>query len=433
MRDALENFTARAFRFVSRKGREFSESRRFLFEGLGRNFLPKASPRCLIGYVPDFVAHVCRHPDVTRNGWEPNSLGPRLRQLARSFSAHTMYWESAELVRQCIALGYVVDYVDGRRGYLVKEPEKYDLIIDEWINLPGWARRNSSARRLFYATGAHWIHHNKAEITRHAWLFGRRGVDGPTQREVPALLGPQVADLISSFGNSAVNATFGIHAPKTRKLWISAVDEDVPLRRRDWSRARNSFLWFGGSGWILKGLDLTVEAFLQEPSLRLHIVGGDLERGGLFAATYGRQIEEAGNITVHGWMDVCGAQFHDLASECAALVYPSASDSGAGVQCLHHGLIPLVTPNTGLEIHGSWPAIEGESDQAMIAAIRRRCREIAEMPEQDLEAWQRHFWKFARENHTHDSYSGSLAKVLAELVREDRPVRNETPLRSSPG
>lgn len=41
-----------------------------------------------------------------------------------------------------------------------------------------------------------WYYLNQLELVRHAWLFSRRGIDVPTQRQIPPLLSCQQAELL---------------------------------------------------------------------------------------------------------------------------------------------------------------------------------------------------------------------------------------------
>ena len=47
---------------------------------------------------------------------------------------------------------------------------------------------------------------------------------------------------------------------------------DFP-KNKNFNEARKHFLWFGGGGAILKGLDLVVETFASLPHLQLSIIG----------------------------------------------------------------------------------------------------------------------------------------------------------------
>jgi hypothetical protein len=394
------------------------ERRDFLFLDLGREHIADPKGRCLVAFLPDFVRFLCRHPAVGQGGWDAAGLAPIMAELARHRFNSFLCWESAELVRQLLARGYVVDYVCGRHGYLIEDPSRYDVIIDEWTNLPAWAAANPRARKLFYATGSHWLFQNKAELTRHEWLLARRGVDVPPVRQVPPLLGPEHADLVSCFGAETARSSFGPNAAKVRKIWINPTEEGLTLQGKDWLAASRQFLFFGSSGWVHRGLDLVVEAFLKEPDLRLVIAGVQIQDNPTFWRVYGKEIEKAGNITVVGPQDVWSATFQDLTSSCAAVIYPSASEgcSGSVVECLHRGLIPLVTPAVGLELDGQFPPLAGATDRDLIDEIRSRCRAVSETPVAVLEEQRQFLWRYANTRHTRESFSQSTGRVLDALL-----------------
>lgn len=421
-RKPWRNPLGRGIRRLDRCLEARAERREHFFEALGRRQVAKPVGRCLIAYTSEFIRLLYRHPGVGPNGWHPERLAESIQTLAGSFSTHAMFWESAELVRQVISRGFIVDYVSSRHEHLVRDPGKYDVIIDEWNSLPEWKSVNPRAKTLFYATGAHWLFHNVAGLSRYAWLFQRRAVALKPRRQVPPLLSSGCADLISCLGNPTCRATFGADSPRVRKLWVSVLDETVDLAPKDWGAARRSFLYFAGVGWVHKGLDLVVEAFLKEPDLHLTVVGGmpryGIDRDADFRMVYGREIERARNIEVRGFLDVCSPEFRELMASCCAVICPSASESGpsAVVQCLHYGLIPLVTPVGGLEVEHAWRPLSGTTDLELIDEIRARCRALAEMSGARLEEYRRFFWEYARKCHTRSSYSESLRRLLDELL-----------------
>jgi len=342
--------------------------------------------------------------------------------LSHNFPSHTHHWESAEIVRQLIERGFIVDCINAQDAHLLKDVSGYDIIIDEWNNLPKWAIQNPNVKKLFYATGCEWIFHNKAELTRHEWLFHRKGVSLPASRQIPPILSPSAADLISFFGDDFNKATYGCYAQKIRKLWISTVYSPPQLMNKNWEAAKKQFLWFGGGGWVHKGLDLVIEAFIREPELQLHVCGIGLDANNTFWQTYGEAIEKAGNITIHGKLDPSGKEFHSLAESVCAVIFPSASEgcSGGVVQCLHYGLIPLVTEATGLAIHNEWSPLIGETDFELIDEIRQRCHELVSMSDIDLDRWSTFFREYALSHHTRNCYSQSLRSVLDELISSSK-------------
>jgi hypothetical protein len=86
------------------------------------------------------------------------------------------------------------------------------------------------------------------------------------------------------------------------------------------------------------------------------------------------------------------------------------------VQCLHFGLIPLVTPQVGLELHDVWPALGGNTDRQLIDEISARAHDLAAMPDAQLADLAQFVREFAKANHTFDAYKVSLSRVLDELL-----------------
>lgn len=390
-----------------------------MVRNIGKGTLRSPRGKCLVSYITPFVKLLNARRHRAKHGWDPESCKAVMDTLATKLARHTMHWESGEMVRQLVARGFIVDCLDDRKGHLLDEVEHYDVIIDEWDNLKRWQTRAPNARRLHYATGIEWLTHNRAELRRVAWFFERHGKYVPAQRLVAPLTSTEAASIITCFGNKKNQATFGYYRSKVRKLWISAARTCPCLSPKNWQRARHCFVWFGSPGWILKGLDLVVEAFLQEPKLELVICGGGLDRNvSRFWEVYGPDIQKAGNITYREWVDPLSDEFQEIMDTTCAIVYPSAAEgcSGGVVQTLHFGLIPLVTEINGLEVHDSWPPLAGESDLEIIANIRQRCRELSEMPEDELEEWRHFFWEHARVHHTRAAYSRSLEVVLDELL-----------------
>ena len=400
-------------RYITKRGAPVDK----FIGGLGQYNIAKPVGRCLVSYVTWFPHYLNQHPSVGIRGWDPVTLPAKMSALYKEFPTHTLHWKSVEIIRQFIERGYIVDCVDDRFGSLVEDVTCYDVIVDEWNNLPLWASLNSHAKTLFYATGCHWLYHNQAELLRHEWLFARRGVEVPTRRQIPPLLGAEVANLVSYLGNETNKATFGIHTQKARKLWSNA---DIPIidNQRDWEIARYRFIWFGSSGWVHKGLDLVIEAFLKEPKLQLIICGRDIENDESFWKTYGVDIEKAANIFFRGLVDPFKSEFSELTLSACAVVFPSASEgcSGAVLQCLHYGLIPVVTEITGLGVHQDWAPLTGNTDHELINQIRQRCTEISAMPEQQLQEWSEYFQTYSSNNHSQAAFQQSLSKLLDELL-----------------
>jgi len=377
--------------------------------GAGR---ARRTGRALVSYVSDFVRFVTAQR--CRSIWDRDDVERAIDlDCTGTFATHSQHWESAAIVAELIHRGFIVDCIYDRGGYLIEDPSPYDFILDEWDSMKRWAALNSRARKLFHGTTSHWLFWNRAELQRIDWLFKRRGVCPPPERQVPAM-GLEDSDLITFLGNSDSKLQFGPQQHKLRRLWITPPFLGDPPTMKNWSAAKRRFLWFGSSSWVHRGLDLVVEAFLQLPDLELFICGSDRR----FLTVYGEDLYKGGNIHHVGFVTPASEQFQGLVSKTVGVVYASAAEgcSTSMVQCMHFGLIPIVTEATGLSVHDYWPALRGDTDLQLIADIRSRCMALCETPDHELEDLSRWFRQFARQNHSRESFRTSLNTVFDELL-----------------
>ena len=121
--------------------------------------------------------------------------------------------------------------------------------------------------------------------------------------------------------------------------------DELPLRRAD------TFLFCSGSGLVQKGLDLVIDAFLQAPTLRLEIMAPEEEQ---FWNYFRPVIRNAANIRFHGFVRVASPRYDEITARAGFVISPSLYD-GASTSvstAMRKGLIPIVTPQTGIDIDG---------------------------------------------------------------------------------
>jgi len=365
--------------------------------------------------VTDFIRHVST--SYSLDIWNHTDLSTLLENACiGKFVGHSNQWESSEVVRQLIERGFVVDCIYDRDGYLLQDVSSYDLIIDEWTNLPRWAELSPGARKWFYAVTAHWQFWNSAELQRLRWIFDRRNADLPPSRQMPALTGPGISDVTTYVGSDFILNTFGKYRPSMQRLQVSSATEVPFCKPKDWPRAKRRFLFFGSSGWVHRGLDLVLEAFLhpEMTECELFICGSDRE----FLKVYGYELELNPNIKYLGFVYPKTREFDELMETTCAVVYPSAAEgcSTSIVQCMQYGLIPIVTQAVGLDDQPGWPPLSGSSDTELINQIIRRCKEISQMTEHTLEETSHLCWQYAKQNHSRKAYSHSLSLALDRLL-----------------
>ena len=349
--------------------------------------------------------------------------GPFTRAPGEFFTdPHTNYWECFEIARLLSERGYAVDCINaGDATFLPRK--SYAICIDVQKNLARFAGAlPPSCKKVMHLTTSDGASQNAAERTRLDNLAARRGVHfAPTRREEESR-NPVIADYLEGFGNDAVKKTYAKYHKEIYPIPLSVSQEFPFPNKKDFAAARMEFLWAGGGGAVLKGLDLVVEAFAAMPEFTLHMVGpAAFEKG--FAACYAHELSLPNikryarpHIDVEGRIFIEHRPYEELANRCAAFIYPSASEgtSGAVVQGVHAGLIPLITPRTGLD-----SAVGGITlpDDPTVASIQAAVRTIAAMTPDTLRTMARQSWEFVRSHHTKETFSRAYGRFLDDIVK----------------
>jgi glycosyltransferase involved in cell wall biosynthesis len=265
------------------------------------------------------------------------------------FSNIGLAWSIANTIR---ALGFDVDVIDyDDRTY--ETDQRYDLaIVHGGINYDHLADRVlADAAIIYFSTGSYWRYHNAAEVRRFEALRQRRGIALPLDRFIGASeerVNREAASIIC-LGNEAARDTYRDFPNVTAVNSAAVPDDFIRTHPRDYRRASRRFLFFGSAGSVHKGLDLALEAFADlDADLFLC---GSIEPE--FANAYARELAQP-NVHNLGWVSQRSRQFYRVMRDCAYVLLPSASEGQPGgvIECMHRGLIPVVSSDAHIDTAG---------------------------------------------------------------------------------
>ena len=285
---------------------------------------------------------------------------PFFAKRSVSVYRHTNNWEILEIVKVLNKLGYWIDIVDRSVDITKLElRDKYDIFIgigsgNSGKYYPEIALQLPSAIKIFYATGTNPDISKKYMLKRYD-LFSKRnkGKQLKLRRIVDKVnmdLAMKYTDVIFSIGNQTTIDTYKKYNKPTFRIFPSTspkLEADLEqLKKRD----KKKFLYFGGNGALVKGLDLLIETFSRLEYLELYICGPLTEAD--FFGYYSDLILSSKNIHLIGFVKVAGKKFNKITSKCGFVILPSASEGTASsvVTCMRRGLIPVVTRECGVDI-----------------------------------------------------------------------------------
>lgn len=333
--------------------------------------------------------------------------------------SHTHDWESREIGRILVDLGFELDVIHWTNGAFVPR-SPYDLFIDVRLNLERLAPLlEESCLKLMHIETAHCDFYNPAQRRRLAELEVRRGIRLAPKKLIEPNRAIEYADAATILGNRATQATYA-HAGKP--LWPVPISQpflyDFPADK-EVAAARRRFLWFGSGGLLHKGLDRVLEVFAALPDLELAVLG-PIDREPEFERAFRRELYETPNIRTHGWVDVAGPDFLALARRNLALVYPSCSEgqNGGAVTCMHAGLIPVLSRESGVDLAPEYgiELVTSSVDEIRACVLGLSARSAA-----DLAAMSRNAWNWVRAHHTRERFSHGYRQAVVEILERFRP------------
>lgn len=333
--------------------------------------------------------------------------------------SHTHFWESREIGRLLVEAGFELDVIHWTNRTFRPE-RRYDLFVDVRLNLERLGPAlGPDCLKLMHIETAHCDFYNPAQRRRLEELEARRGLRLAPYKMLEPNRAIEHADAATILGNRATQATYA-HAGKPlfpvpiSQPFLYPLPED-----KEFATARRRFVWFGSGGLLHKGLDRVLEVFAGLPDLELTVLG-PIDREPEFERAFAEELYRTPNIRTHGWIDVSSPEFLAIARRHLALVYPSCSEgqNGGAITCMHAGLIPVLSRESGVDLEPSYGI---ELETSSIEEIRARVRELAARPPGELATLSRNAWTWVRAHHTRERFSAGYRAALREILARFRP------------
>lgn len=327
---------------------------------------------------------------------------------------HTNYWEALQIAATFLELGYCVDVISHRNNLFVPG-RRYDFFIDIRWNMQRLSGQlNPDCIKIAHLDTAHILFHTTAEMNRLLALQRRRGVTLLPRRLERPNLGIEHADFATLLGNDFTASTYAYaHKPIYRIPISTPVLYPCP-EEKDFDACRHRFLWLGSRGMVHKGLDLLLEAFTRMPECHLTVCGPVRDEPD-FENAYHDELYSSPNIDVHGWTDIAGDAFRELVNTSVGLVYASCSEgqSGAVLSCMHAGLIPIVSRESGVDVDAAFGLVLRTSS---IEEICEAVKAITTLPAERLREMAHAAWIFARTHHTRDKFAEVYRSAIDDII-----------------
>ena len=374
--------------------------------------------QCGIGNTRSRVEQVVSlHPDRTPHGTALLSwlIDPFLLKPGEPIpNSHTQYWDCVQVAQTFLDLGYAVDVIDSHNQTF--QPTKpYAFFVGHRINfdrLAGLLKRECV--KIAYLDTAHWVFNNQATYRRKFDLQLRKGVTiKDSHRLIELNLAIELADYAVTYGNQFTLDTYRYANTPLFRVPMSTCALFPWPEDKEYGACRTNFLWFGSHGFVHKGLDLVLEAFVDMPEHQLYVCG-PLEKEKEFVKVFYNELYRTPNIHTIGWVDVNGPEFLEVANKCVGIVFPSCSESGGGsvIACMHAGLLPLVSYESSVDVDEFGVVLKDNS----INTIKNTVHMVSTFPSDQLRVMARKAWERARATHTREQFADEFKTIVLNIM-----------------
>lgn len=333
---------------------------------------------------------------------------------------HSNYQESFVIAKLFDRLGYTVDvYSQLDRSSI--NYDNYQVVFGVGYPLESsFLTSLCSAKRIYYGLGTQMSLHNKLSINRLKDFEKRHGLLLPSSSRVGNETWPlqtSLVDAIITVGNEqTVKSYSSIFDGPIFQVPVTFHDvhsfKDIASARQPSSK--KSYLWFGGSGMVHKGLDLVLDYFLEKPELQLHICGPVTHETD-FYNYYKKRIHRSQNIFLQDYVNVQSSTFKVILSQCSFILSPSVAEgqSSALVTAMAlGGLVPIHTERSGILPNKDSIIINSCNYESLKIAIE----ESQKIPYNQLVQKHDRIARSARTMYSIKSYTSSLESALQTIL-----------------
>ena len=355
------------------------------------------SKRALLCYLPQQIAHELKGQQTIRFSNDG---------LAR-------YWP-----RVLNQLGYMVDVISWTDNNFVPK-YSYDLYIFHGAQNYDHLKKYVSpkAKVIHFTTTTYWRFNNEAEASRVSAFEKRHKVKLNKGRFINRCIDDDSdalnirADGIIALGNSKIRDTYPLKSKVFAINNASYPDSHFDEYRKDYSKAKNRFLFFAGAGNLHKGLDLVIEAFVSTPDLDLYIVTVREEK---ILKLLSRELKYP-NINILNEVNMRTKEFYDSMDKCAFVILPSCSEGQAGsvVEAMNQGLIPVVSKETFLDTGDFGETLKNNS----IECIKNTVERLSSLDADEVKKLSYKSRAAAVKDHSPEKFRKDLKKAIKTIIK----------------
>ena len=174
--------------------------------------------------------------------------------------------------------------------------------------------------------------------------------------------------------------------------------------------SKTNFLWFGSNGFIHKGVDIILDAFRELPDYHIDLYGISKNEKNLYERLKSDNSSDCGRVNVQS-----SEYIEKVISRHCFLIFPSCSEgmSTAVCTCMAHGIIPILTKESGFDPH---PAII-ELKSFTVEEVRKTIVMAASMSDNEVLKMRRLAYEHGRDAFSLEHFDKRFTDIMDTILR----------------
>jgi glycosyltransferase involved in cell wall biosynthesis len=338
--------------------------------------------------------------------------------------SHSIYTECYTAAQVFDSLGYIVDVANYHDATLEINFSKYSIVYGQGYPLEKafYAPNVEQLLKISYGTGTSLFYFFKVSGQVVYDFYHKHGLWLPESARMHFNFWPMqftCPDALVVLSNQYCEQTYLDINPKLKSFHLNAFyfDEyDIDLNKKDFSKTKQHFLWFGSNGLLYKGLGIAIDIASKRKDIVLHICGARKEDV-KFWQHYKQIVDKCDNIIDHGFVDIKTEDFKRLMDSCCFVLFPSTSEGGAVASInvmANGGLIPIISRGTCLDVEEFGYIFDEISEEQINLKIDKALM----LSEEQLKAKSILTKKTVRKDYQLASYQQNLQNIITTIVKE---------------
>lgn len=337
--------------------------------------------------------------------------------------SHANYMHFYQMLKCFIDLGYCIDVCacDDTLAYELLKNRRYHIVIGQGKIFKEMCKEQHDSQKIIFVTENNPMIAREKYAERISYFeqrhpnidyqssIMRNGYNGYIDEEMFRLADFAII-MNSEYNTNSMRHYFEyVYTINSNALFNTSYIFDKAFLKDSIEQTKYNFLWFGSVGLIHKGVDVLIDAFKDMPNFSIDFYGLDSRERVLFDKLKVQNTIDCGRVNVQ---DI--AFVEKIVNKHCFIIFPSCSEgmSTAVATCMAHGLIPILTKESGFNSCECILELKGWR----IEDIKDALKEATSLRNEDILTLRENCYRYARTNFSLENFTNTFREIMKSMA-----------------